>query len=133
VSEFKPLEEIEVLSIEFFNHLLQYRSRFEQISLSGGESYQSWYARNFGRQGDLVRQVEQNLHEAFKNSRRRGEGESGENRILDLWIDMPQTNPAHQNGYLAQHFEKLDKDFVAMTRASKAQGTLIQSMNIMDL
>jgi hypothetical protein len=32
VSEFKPLEEIEVLSIEFFNQLLQYRSRFEQLT-----------------------------------------------------------------------------------------------------
>ena len=31
VSEFKPLEEIEVLSIEFFNQLLNYRSKFENI------------------------------------------------------------------------------------------------------
>jgi hypothetical protein len=29
VSEFKPVEEIEVLSIEFFNQLLQYRGRFD--------------------------------------------------------------------------------------------------------
>jgi hypothetical protein len=31
VSEFKPMEEIEVLSIEFFNQLLNYRSKFENI------------------------------------------------------------------------------------------------------
>ena len=30
ISEFKDLEDIEVLSIEFFNHLLQYRGKFEQ-------------------------------------------------------------------------------------------------------
>ena len=59
VSEFKPLEEIEVLSIEFFNQLLQYRSRIEQVS--AGESYQQWYTRNFGRQNEIVRNVENGL------------------------------------------------------------------------
>ena len=59
VSEFKPLEEIEVLSIEFFNQLLQYRSRFDQVS--AGESYQQWYTRNFGRQNEIVRNVENGL------------------------------------------------------------------------
>jgi len=48
VSEFKPLEEIEVLSIEFFNQLLQYRSHFEQTFLAN-DTYQAWYTRNFGR------------------------------------------------------------------------------------
>jgi hypothetical protein len=37
ISEFRPLEEIEVLSIEFFNHLLQYRSKFE---MEGSGTYQ---------------------------------------------------------------------------------------------
>lgn len=36
VSEFRPLEEVEVLSIEFFNQLLQYRGRFDGTS---GEPY----------------------------------------------------------------------------------------------
>jgi len=65
-----------------------------------------------------VKHVEKNLYEAFRLK-------EGQNRILDLWIDMPQTNPAHENGYLAQHFEKLDNDFFAMHKATKAQGTLI--------
>jgi len=46
---------------------------------------------------------------------------------------MPATNPAHENGYLSQHFEKLDKDFFAMHKATKAQGTLIQSINLMEM
>jgi len=32
VSELKSLEEIEVLSIEFFNQLLSYRSQYEALS-----------------------------------------------------------------------------------------------------
>jgi hypothetical protein len=80
VSTFKELDEIEVLSIEFFNTLLSYRSKCEHI-VENGEAYKDWYARNFGRQGEIVRSVEKTLHEAFK--------EKNENRILDLWIDMP--------------------------------------------
>ena len=30
ISEFKELEDIDVLSIEFFNQLLQYRGKFEE-------------------------------------------------------------------------------------------------------
>jgi hypothetical protein len=56
----------------------------------------------------------------------------GEGRILDLWIDMPTMNPNHNQGYITQNFEKLDKDFLAMNKATKAQGMLIQSMAIMD-
>lgn len=48
VSEFKPLEEIEVLSIEFFNQLLNYRSKFENIGAQD-MGYQAWYNRNFTR------------------------------------------------------------------------------------
>ena len=84
VSEFKPVEEIEVLSIEFFNQLLQYRSHFDQSA--PGESYQMWYTRNFGRQAEVVRHVEKNLQEAFRSKE--------ETRILDLWMDMPQPNQA---------------------------------------
>jgi hypothetical protein len=61
-----------------------------------------------------VRAVEHNLHEAFK------EKEEAGGRILDLWIDMPSANQGMQGGYLHQHFEKLDKDFIAMNKASKA-------------
>lgn len=56
----------------------------------------------------------------------------GDGRILDLWIDMPTSNPNHNQGYITQNFDKLDKDFLAMNKATKAQGLLIQSMAIMD-
>lgn len=46
---------------------------------------------------------------------------------------MPQPNQALQGGYLQQNFEKLDKDLVKMNKAAKAQGTLIHSMNVMDM
>jgi hypothetical protein len=67
VSEFKPLEEIDVLSIEFFNQLLNYRAKFEQIGGTYESTYQAWYNRNFTRQVDIVRLVEKNLTEAFKD------------------------------------------------------------------
>jgi len=45
-----------------------------------------------------VKSVEHNLNEAFKDKVMTNEGIgnqiAGENRILDLWIDMPATNPA---------------------------------------
>jgi len=58
VSNFKPLREIEVLTIEFFNHLLAYRQECEQRE---ADSYGGWYAQNFGRTHAIVQQVEQNL------------------------------------------------------------------------
>ena len=42
-----------------------------------------------------------NLQEAFKDKVTNLEtGQKGETRILDLWIDMPSTNPTMQGGYL---------------------------------
>jgi len=93
--------------------------------MAPGESYQMWYTRNFGRQAEVVRHVEKNLQDAFKAKE--------ETRILDLWMDMPQPNQALHGGYLQQNFEKLDKDLVKMNKAANAQGTLIHSMNVMDI
>lgn len=86
ISVFKELKDIEVLSIEFFNTLLAYRSKCELIS-DNGDTYKDWYARNFVRQGEIVRATEKTLHEAFK--------EKNENRILDIWIDMPTQTQNH--------------------------------------
>ena len=44
ISTFKDLDSINVLSIEFFNHLLAYRSICEQ---SKGQTYNQWYIHNF--------------------------------------------------------------------------------------
>jgi hypothetical protein len=59
-------------------------------------------------------------------------GQKGQSRILDLWIDMPQTNPVMQIGFLQQNFVRLDKDFQVMHKATRAQDLLIQSMTLMD-
>ena len=130
ISEFKDLEDIEVLSIEFFNQLLQYRGKFEQ---HGDTTYQQWYNRNFMQQQAIVRNVQENLQTAFLGGKAsENGGQKGESRILDLWIDMPQTNPVMQNGFLQQNFVRLDKDFQVMHKATRAQDLLIQSMTLMD-
>ena len=46
VSTFKEIEQIEVLSVEFFNRLLNYRNRCEE-NLQQGQTYADWYAKNF--------------------------------------------------------------------------------------
>lgn len=46
VSVFRALEDIPVLSIEFFNHLLAYRAQCQELQ-SNGQSYSDWYASNF--------------------------------------------------------------------------------------
>jgi hypothetical protein len=54
-------------------------------------------------------------------------------RILDLFIDLPKEQ---ENSYLAQHLEKLDKDFAYLTKASKTRDILaksIENMNTMRL
>lgn len=80
VSRFKENHEIEVLSIEFINHLLAYRSICQE-RIANGQSYGEWYQLNFGRTHAIVSNVEKNLLEAFK--------EKNENRILDIWVDLP--------------------------------------------
>lgn len=72
------------------------------------------------RQQEVVRQVELNLHSAFKDKVHPETGVKGESRILDLWMDMPTTNPNMQGGFLNQNFVKLDKEFLTMSKASKA-------------
>ena len=80
MSTFKELPEIEVLSIEFINHLLAYRQTCQQ-KVETGSSYGQWYATNFGRTHQIVSAVEKNLEEAFKGR--------NETRILDIWVDLP--------------------------------------------
>ena len=65
--------------------------------------------------------MQQNLQEAFDGK--------GETRILDLFIDLPKET---ENMYLAAHFEKLDKDFASITKASKQTDLLTQSINFME-
>ena len=79
ISTFKDLDSINVLSIEFFNHLLAYRSICEQ---GKGQTYNQWYIHNFQRTKELVARIERNLQDSFKDN-------ADENRILDIWIDLP--------------------------------------------
>ena len=48
VSVFKEIDDIEVLSVEFFNKLLNYRTRCEE-AIQKGQTYADWYSKNFGR------------------------------------------------------------------------------------
>lgn len=54
VSQFKDIDDIDVLSVEFFNKLLAYRNNYQyrsdlQEGAQQSQSYAEWYARNFGR------------------------------------------------------------------------------------
>jgi hypothetical protein len=60
VSRFKDNSEIHVLSIEFINHLLSYRSLCSE-RVGKGQSYGEWYTHNFGRTHAIVSNVEKNL------------------------------------------------------------------------
>jgi len=44
-------------------------------------------------------------------------------------MDLPKES---ENMYIAQHFDKLDKDFANITRASKTTDILTQSINLME-
>ena len=50
------MENIQVLSVEFFNKLLAYRSECER-AFENGESYADWYAKNFGRSHSIAASV----------------------------------------------------------------------------
>jgi|TARA_B110001450_G_scaffold237375_1_gene243565 hypothetical protein len=54
---------------------------------------------------------------------------NGEQRILDLFMDLPKEA---ENSYLQQHFDKLDKDFAGITKASKTMEILTKSITFMD-
>lgn len=120
VSQFKDIEDIQVLSVEFFNKLLAYRNKCEE-NMQKGQTYADWYAKNFGRSHAIASSVQTNLQESFEGT--------GEQRILDLFMDLPKEA---ENSYLAQHFEKLDKDFANITKASKTTDLLTQSINFME-
>jgi len=81
VSVFRELEDIPTLSIEFFNHLLAYRATCAEAK-SNDQNYSDWYENNFQRTAAIVKSVEINLQDSFKD-------EPDENRILDIWIDLP--------------------------------------------
>ena len=112
VSTFKEIEQIEVLSVEFFNRLLNYRNRCEE-NLQQGQTYADWYAKNFGRSHQIAASVQRNLQESFDGK--------GEQRILDLFMDLPKEQ---ENSYLSNQFVKLDKDFAKIDIASKTAGLM---------
>lgn len=66
--------------------------------------------------------VEKNLIDAFKDVKE-------ENRILDIWIDLP---PQIINQYLEQHFKKMDIDLKKADFATRTIDRLTQSIQIME-
>ena len=139
VSTFKPLEKIEVLPIEFFNKLIEYRTACEvqrseaQAQPADGTTataaphstftYKDWYAWNFGRHAEIAKTVEIKLRECFPAE------DSDAGRILDLWLDMPG---AKEGSYAEMHFHKLDKDFKKIEKAIGATDRLANSITVMD-
>jgi hypothetical protein len=74
------VENIEVLSVTFFNTLLKYRERCERKQKSVYSSYSDWHKWNFSRNHEVTRRIEEELSESFLNE---------EKRIFDIWIDFP--------------------------------------------
>lgn len=119
ISQLKDLENVNVLSIEFFNHLLAYRSVCEQ---NRTQTYNQWYLHNFQRTKDMVQRIEANLQDAFKEN-------PDENRILDIWIDLP-TQVINQ--FIDSHFDKMNAQLLQIDRACRSTGRLVQSIQIME-
>ena len=109
-----------MLSIEFINHLLAYRSICQE-RIQTGQTYGKWYTHNFARTHIIVSNVEKNLQEAFK--------ERNEGRILDIWVDLP---PQIINHFVNQHFDKMDNDLIKMDKAVKTTDKLAMSIRAME-
>ena len=92
ISTFKDFDDIQVLSVDFFNKLLEYRYRCD-TQLAKGQGYAEWYSTNFGRAQTIAASVQNNLQEAFEGS--------GETRILDLFMDLPKED---ENAHLQATF-----------------------------
>ena len=88
VSVFKEIDDIEVLSVEFFNKLLNYRTKCEE-AIQKGQTYADWYSKNFGRSHQIAASVQKQLQESFDAN--------GEQRVLDLFMDLPKEA---ENSYL---------------------------------
>lgn len=56
VSTFKEMENITVLSVDFFNRLLEYRNKCDE-NLKNGQTYADWYAKNFGRSHSIAASI----------------------------------------------------------------------------
>lgn len=48
---------------------------------------------------------------------------------MDIWVDMQEEK---DNSYINQHFDKIDKDLLAMKKASQATDMLSQSITLME-
>ena len=106
--------------MEFFNKLLVYRTQCEE-ELERGESYADWYSKNFGRSHAIAASIQNNLQDSFSGK--------GEERILDLFMDIPKDQ---ENKYLQGHFEKLDKEIANIIKASKTRDILTNSITFME-
>lgn len=121
VSVFRGIEDIPTLSIEFFNHLLAYRAACAD-AVERGQSYSTWYRHNFMRTHAVAASAERNLLDSFKDVK-------DEQRILDIWIDLP---PQIVNQYLDQHFNRMERDIAKVDLATKTRQRLVDSIKFME-
>ena len=70
----------------------------------------------------MVQRIEQNLQDAFKHNK-------NENRILDIWLDLPAQII---NQFVEQHFMKMNRDLKKVEVACTTVGRLVESIQIME-
>ena len=117
VSSFKNIDKINVLSINFFNTLLRYRTECEERQ---HQDYKSWYNWNFKRINDIVKNVEAHLSTIF---------DPEDKRAFDIWMDIPQSTG---NSYIDSHIKKLDKQLLHMSKINEKADTMTKTITKID-
>jgi hypothetical protein len=96
-SVLKPLEEIEILPITYFNTILSYRQKILNVR-NLERNYEVWYAYNFEREEEVKHDVETNLASLF------GEREW---RIYDIWLSSGNSGQKKKS-YLKESLNKMN-------------------------
>ena len=117
VSSFKNIDKINVLSINFFNTLLRYRTECEERQ---HQDYKDWYNWNFKRINDIVKNVETHLSTIF---------DPEDKRAFDIWMDIPQSSG---NSYIDSHIKKLDKQLLHMSKINEKADTMAKTITKID-
>ncbi|CAI2376110.1 unnamed protein product [Moneuplotes crassus] len=117
ISNFKKLENINVLSIGFFDTLIKYRTDLENTQ---EQDYKDWYDWNFKRTHEIVKRVEANLANIF---------DPQDKRAFDIWMDIPENIG---NSYIDSHIEKLDKQLKNMSKINQKADTMAKTITNID-
>ena len=97
--------------------MLKYRTDWEQRET---QNYKDWYAWNFKRTHDIIKNVEDNLANIF---------DPQDKRAFDIWMDIPQNS---ENNYIDSHIEKLDKQLENMSRINAKVDSMAKTITNID-